>query len=146
MRPSLLLSLAPLAAAQSYLFPIVTKTVASAVISQINSDVASYSTSVAGSPAYTSAVLELEQQCDCDDPDDPLALAGVLLTATATPSWYTELPGDLQTFVHSVAAAEASIAQKDSGAGSIRPTAGGLEGVWMYGVVVGAVFVGAMIL
>ena len=146
MRSTLLLSLAPLAAAQSYLFPVVTRTADAAVSSKIASDLFSYGSSIGGSPAYTSAVVALENDCDCDDPDDPVSLAGDLLTATATPTWFSSLPGDVQTYVQSIASAEASIIQKDSGAGSIRPASGGLGAVWMYGVVAGAVFVGAIIL
>ena len=141
---TLFLSLAPLASAQQYLFPVVTRTVPASVSTEIASQLFALGTSIGASPQYTSALVELQDDCDCED--DPVEYAGELLTATGTPAWFTALPSDLQTFVSSVAAAEASIIQKDSGAGSIKSQPGSLDGLWMYGIAVGAVFVGAMLL
>ena len=96
-------------------------------------------------PAYTSAALELEEAGD--DSDSPLDLAEAFLTADATPTWFTQLPSDLQSYVSSIAAAQATIvAQDTSGAESLRPASGGMGQVWMYGAAAGAVFVGAMLL
>ncbi len=51
--------------------------------------------------------------------------AYVDLTATATPTWFSAIPTPAQSYVQSIASAEASIIQKDSGAdGSLRADQG----------------------
>ncbi|CAF9919886.1 MAG: hypothetical protein GOMPHAMPRED_001911 [Gomphillus americanus] len=70
---------------------------------------------------------------------DPILLAEAFLTATATPTWYTALPSDIQGFVSSVANAEATIAAKDSGAAPNTE-------VWTFGVILAAGAAGMLLL
>jgi len=85
--------------------------------SQLSSSVYTYASSVALQPAYTSFVAECLQvqvqdaalsafeAASCS----PFELVAMLFTATATPAWYTQMPGDMQGYVSSLASAEQSI-------------------------------------
>lgn len=147
MRVLSLLPLAALGAAQMP-FPVMTRSAPQSIIDEISADVSKYVTSLTAQPAYTSAVNELnnDQSIDQDLVEqadgNPIVLAEAFLTATATPAWYTALPSDLQvcffssslavllnlvqSFVSSVAAAQATIVAKDSG---VAPS----KTVWAWG-------------
>ena len=141
---ALLPVLLPLAAAQAPFPGIATRSLNDAQSSKLVSQISSYVASVIEQPAYTSAVAELEE---VGREDNPIDLALAFVTATATPAWYSDLPSDLQSYVSSIAAAEATFAVQDSSdARSFRPAPGSGGQLWMYGAAAGAVLFGAVLL
>ena len=113
---ALILSLLPLALGQTP-FPIA---FSSANAAQLSSSLSSYDSSLAQQPAYTSFASYMATATVSSDAsaefasasNNPLLLAINFFTATATPAWYTEIPAPFQSYVSSVANAEASIASK----------------------------------
>ncbi len=114
---SLVLALLPLAYAQTP-FPIAFKTGNAAQASSASSLASSYALSVEQQPAFTTfaasmaqatGLTENEQVAFNNADNNPILLANAFFTATATPAWYTEVPSNLQSYVSSIANAEASI-------------------------------------
>ena len=120
---SLLLLFVPLVSAQAP-FPVVATALGNpSQIATISSLAADYDASVRGAPAWTSffsecstlvvpapiATFFAEENCDA------VLLAVNFVTATATPDWYSALPSDGQSYVSSIAQAEATIIEKTLG-------------------------------
>jgi hypothetical protein len=143
-----LVPLLPFALAQAP-FPIGTKTdFPSSVATKISSDFSSYFSSVHAESAWSSLVPVMQTATGLPDDQyrsaagDPAGLGYMFFTATATPTWYPALPSNLQSFVSSVAAAQASIVNQDAGSG-----AEGAHGrVVVWGAVLAAGIVGLALL
>lgn len=121
---SLLLAVLPLACAQVP-FPIAFKSINAAQSSALSSLYHSYEVSLVLQPAYTTFAVYMAEATNLpidaevafeSAGNDPVSLADSFFTATATPAWYTEIPNDLQSYVSSVANAEASITAQVVGA------------------------------
>ena len=119
---ALILSLLPLAFGQTP-FPIVfnTKSINTAQESSLVSYFFSFGSSLEQQPAFTSFSSYMATATGLPDDvssefsfvnNNPISLAEDYFTATATPAWYTEIPAPFQSYVSSVANAEASIASK----------------------------------
>lgn len=143
---SLVLAL-PLAYAQTP-FPIAFRTVNSAQASSISSLVSSYAVSLEHQPTFTSLVnymvtatglSQAEINAFYEADNDPVLLANEFFTATATPVWYPELRGDLQSYVSSVANAEASIVAKVAGDAKRLGTRAAVVGALLTTALVGIV-------
>ncbi len=142
---SLLLTLLPLAYAQTP-FPIAFKTVNAAQGSSLSSLASSYALSVEQQPAFTTfaGYMATATGLSQDELDafnaannNPIILAGAFFTATATPAWYTEIPGNLQSYVSSIANAEASIAIQVAGEGKKLGTRTAVVGALLTTALVG---------
>ena len=149
---ALILSLLPLAFGQTP-FPILfsTKTINTAQQSSFISAIISYVSSLEQQPTYTSFASYMATATGL--PDDvssefssvsynPLSLAEDYFAATATPAWYTEITSPLQSYVSSVASADASIATKIIGSGAGRVEAK----VAVMGSLLAAMLVGMLLL
>jgi hypothetical protein len=149
---TLILSLLPLAFGQTP-FPIAfnTKSLNAAQSSSGSSLILGYISSLEAQPAYTS-FAEFMSTATAVGPDasaafssvgnDPFLLAVDFLAATATPAWYTEIPSPLQSYVNSIANADASIISKVVGGGAERVEAK----VAVMGSLLAAMFVGMLLL
>jgi hypothetical protein len=144
---ALILSLLPLAFGQTFN----TKNINAAQQSSLSSAFASYGSSLGLQPAYASFALYMATATGL--PDDvssefssvgfnPVSLVADYLTATATPAWYTEITSPLQSYVSSVASADASIATKIIGSGAGRVEAK----VAVMGSLLAAMLVGILLL
>ena len=144
---ALILSLLPLAFGQTP-FPIAFKTVSNAA--QFSSALSSYDSSLEQQPAFTSFAEFMATAIVPSDAaaefalvtNNPILLAGDFFGATATPAWYSEIPSPLQSYVNSVASADASIASKVLGGGAGRVEAK----VAVMGSLLAAMFVGMLLL
>ena len=147
---SLIFVLLSLAYAQTP-FPCAFQTATNAAeISAISSLETSYVESLVKQPAYTSfseymatatSLSEDELNAYGRALNNPILLGIEFFTATATPAWYTEIPSDLQSYVSSVANAEASICTKVvSGAERLGAR------VTIMGTLLAAAFVGILML
>ena len=80
-------------------FPIITKPYPPAVSTKVASDVSVYLTSAAAQPAYTSVLIAFASEAPelaSSLVSGPLVLGVMFFTATATPTWYPQLPSDVQ--------------------------------------------------
>jgi hypothetical protein len=115
----------------------------------------SYDSSLKQQPAFTSfASLMATASVGSDASaefssasNDPLYLASALMavvteTATTTPAWFTEIPTPLQSYVSSIAVAEASIIGSESKGGAERVEAK----VAIMGSLLAAMLVGMLLL
>lgn len=114
---SLIPILAALAHAQKSL-PTTIQGLNAAQLSSLSALGIPYDTSLLQQPAYTTfsqymatatGVTPDEATAFAAAHNNPISLAIEYLAATVTPVWYTQLPGDLQSYVSSVANAQASI-------------------------------------
>ena len=144
---ALILSLLPLAFGQTP-FPIAFKTLSNTA--QLSSALSSYDASLEQEPAFTSfaafmatATVSSDASVEFASADNnPVLLAADFFAATATPAWYSEIPSPLQSYVNSVASADASIASKVLGGGAGRVEAK----VAVMGSLLAAMFVGMLLL
>ncbi|MCJ1392940.1 hypothetical protein MMC18_005812 [Xylographa bjoerkii] len=108
----------PLASAQTP-FPIAGSLIPVTMTATLIAQESSYASSVAAQPSYTSfansicsaTVDEAAATFFAEASCDPFNLANAFFTATATPAWYTQLPSNVQSYVSSLANAEATIVQ-----------------------------------
>jgi len=143
----LILSLLPPAFGQTP-FPVAFQ---SGNLAQLTSAYSSLASSLAQQPAYTSLATFMATATGLTPNvsaefaavgNNPVLLAVDFFTATATPAWYTQIPSPLQSYVSSVASAEASIASKIVSGGEKRVEAK----VAVMGSLLAAMFVGMVLL
>ncbi|MCJ1251884.1 hypothetical protein MMC30_009122 [Trapelia coarctata] len=87
--------------------------------SKIQADASSYFSSLYAQPQWTSVISVLATGLPESEIEsitaDPANFFVLLATATALPPAYKSLPSDVQSYLSSVGAAEASIVNKDTG-------------------------------
>ena len=112
------LTMAMAFAAPDVPFPVAASSFGPIQASLINNDVQSFLATETAASAFQAAVTAFAAVTDAglvhNYRGDPNMLALEYFTATATPTWWTELPKPLQTYIQQVGGAEAAIASSDA--------------------------------
>lgn len=94
-------------------FPIAASSFGPEQASLINNGIQSFLATVTAESAFQAAVSEFATFSDAglvhDYRGDPNQLANEFFTATATPTWFSELPTPLQTFIEGLGSAQAAL-------------------------------------
>lgn len=113
-------------------FPIAASSFGPNQASMINNDVQSFLATVTAAPAFQAAVSEFATITDAglvhNYRGDPDQLAFEFFTATATPTWFSELPAPLQTYIQGLGAAQAAIASSAAALSVSEPPASSAGG------------------
>jgi len=144
----------PLALAQAP-FPIAFSSYPAAEVTSAIYQWEIYAESIYTQPQYTTFVEECASVIQTMAADiaidvgdlgcDPDNMASAFFAASATPAWYTALPGELQGYVSSIAHAEATILAKAVGV-NLSGSEKVFGNVHIMGAVLAAVFVGMLAL